>query len=245
MSELIYITFTHEGQSIGIQCDGRNQLKNVCYDLSKKINIELESLIFVFGGIKLNLNKKVKEITKEDKINISVYDICTKCGKILDNKIMEEIFIINKNINDKLNLLKKNVELIMSVITNTKDISFINHQLKTFNTFINDIINEDIAKMKNQINKIENNFTINNLKYQEEDKKEEHAVEDNEGEEMSPEEKLENFLEEHQELRNLFKMLKLGVPSAGIVQKAKSICLNMDLVYQLIELAKKVYPNIY
>ena len=30
-------------------------------------------------------------------------------------------------------------------------------------------------------------------------------------------------------------MLKLGVPSAGVVQKAKSICLNMDVVYQLIE----------
>ena len=39
-------------------------------------------------------------------------------------------------------------------------------------------------------------------------------------------------------------MLKLGVPSSGVIQKAKLNQLNMDLITQLIEIAKKLNPNI-
>lgn len=64
------------------------------------------------------------------------------------------------------------------------------------------------------------------------------------GEDLPPEEELENFLKSHENLRNLSKMLKYGAPIVQLEQKAKINGFDMDLVRQLIELARKVYPNI-
>ena len=67
-----------------------------------------------------------------------------------------------------------------------------------------------------------------------EDKKEE------ENQELSPEEDLNKFLEEHSELQSLYKMLKFGVPIIGVTQKANSLGCDMDLVNELFDKAKKV-----
>ena len=64
------------------------------------------------------------------------------------------------------------------------------------------------------------------------------------GEDLPPEEALENFLKSHENLRNLSKMLKYGVPIIQLEQKAKMNGFDMNLVGQLIELARKVDPNI-
>ena len=40
-------------------------------------------------------------------------------------------------------------------------------------------------------------------------------------------------------------MLKLGVPSVGVIQKAQLNQLNMDLVNELIDKAKKANPSIH
>ena len=62
---------------------------------------------------------------------------------------------------------------------------------------------------------------------------------------MSPEEELNKFLEQHSELQTLYKMLKLGVPVIGVTQKAQINQMNMDLVNELIDKAKKVYSSIH
>ena len=71
-----------------------------------------------------------------------------------------------------------------------------------------------------------------------EDKKEE------ENQELSPEDDLNKFLEEHSELQSLYKMLKFGVPIIGVTQKANSLGCDMDLVNELFEKAKKVNSSI-
>ena len=71
-----------------------------------------------------------------------------------------------------------------------------------------------------------------------EDKKEE------ENQELSPEEDLNKFLEEHSELQSLYKMLKFGVPIIGVTQKANSLGCDMDLVNELFDKAKKVNSSI-
>ena len=60
-----------------------------------------------------------------------------------------------------------------------------------------------------------------------------------EGEEVNPQQAYENFLNSHDNLANLSKMLKLGVPVPAVEQKAKLAGFDMDLVGQLIELATK------
>ena len=63
-------------------------------------------------------------------------------------------------------------------------------------------------------------------------------------EELSPEDALENFLKEHENFRNIYKMLKMGVPSMQVEMKAKMNGLDPELLSQLIEKAKKVNPNL-
>ena len=64
------------------------------------------------------------------------------------------------------------------------------------------------------------------------------------GENMSPEDDLEDFLKNNESLRNIYKMLKLGVPSMQVEGKARMNGTNMDLFKILLEKAKKVNPNI-
>ena len=63
-------------------------------------------------------------------------------------------------------------------------------------------------------------------------------------EELSPEEVLENFLKEHESFRNIYKMLKMGVPSMQVEMKAEMNGLDPALLSELIDKAKKVNPNL-
>ena len=90
---------------------------------------------------------------------------------------------------------------------------------------------------ENQANQGEENKEGNN----DEEKKGEEAEEQKE---LTPEEELNKFLEEHEDLRQMNKMLKLGIPSYGVMQKAQINGYDIDLVQELIDKAKKVNPNI-
>ena len=80
-----------------IQCNINQKMKDICINLSNKINMDINSLTFLYGGRILNLEKKYNEITKDNKITILVYnieeEICPKCGRILNNKKLDDIII--------------------------------------------------------------------------------------------------------------------------------------------------------
>ena len=167
---MVEIIFIYEGNQIKIQCDKNKKMNEICNNLSYKLNMNINSLIFLYGGSQLNLNKKLNEITKEKKINILVYkkvnenEICSKCGRILNNKIIDNIILLNNNINITLLGLKSQIENIINDLINKKDIIYINSQLKNVNILINNILNEDIKKIHNDLNKIKNNDYITNIK---------------------------------------------------------------------------------
>ena len=93
---------------------------------------------------------------------------------------------------------------------------------------------------ENQENK-ENQEGENKEGNNEEEKKEEQPEDEKE---LTPEDELNKFLEEHEDLRQMYKMLKLGVPSFGVMQKAQMNGFDVDLVQELIDKAKKANPNI-
>ena len=68
--------------------------------------------------------------------------------------------------------------------------------------------------------------------------------EEKEGEDLSPEEALENFLQKHENFRNIYKMLKMGVPPQAVEQKVKVNALDLDVYNELLDKAKKVLPNL-
>ena len=82
-----------------------------------------------------------------------------------------------------------------------------------------------------------------------EDKKEndnpEQAAGGEGGEEMSPEDALENFLQKNEDYRNLYKMLKIGITINQVQQKVTMNGLDMDIFNELITFAKNVNPNIH
>ena len=167
------IVFQYEGKNITIQCNKNQKMLDICNNLSNKINTNLDSLVFLYGGSQLKFDKKYEEITKENKIIILVYKIeneneyCSKCGRILNNKIIDDIISINNNINTTLIGLKITIDNIINDINNKKDIIYINSQLKNINYIINGM-NEDIKKINNQLNQIKfipiNNINNNKIK---------------------------------------------------------------------------------
>ena len=167
------IVFQYEGKNITIQCNKNQKMLDICNNLSNKINTNLDSLVFLYGGSQLKFDKKYEEITKENKIIILVYKIeneneyCSKCGRILNNKIIDDIILINNNINSSLIGLKSQIDNIINDINNKKDIIYINSQLKNINYIINGM-NEDIKKINNQLNQIKfipiNNINNNKIK---------------------------------------------------------------------------------
>jgi hypothetical protein len=94
---------------------------------------------------------------------------------------------------------------------------------------------------QNQQSNLDQN-TNNNLET--EDEKEEEQQNTEGGENLSPAEDLDKFLKDNENYKNLYTMLKLGVPVAGVEQKAKMNGFNMDKLHELIEKVRKVKPSI-
>ena len=63
-------------------------------------------------------------------------------------------------------------------------------------------------------------------------------------EELTPQQELDKFLEEHDYLRDTHKLLKMKIPYLAIEQKAGIKGLNVEEIKVLYELAKKVDPSI-
>ena len=64
------------------------------------------------------------------------------------------------------------------------------------------------------------------------------------GNNLSPADDLEKFLNDNPQFTNLYKMLKLGVPVDGVKMKAKMNGIDMAKTEELIDKAQKVNPNI-
>ena len=48
MAEIVFI---YDGQSIAIQSNINQKMKDICINLSNKINTDINSLTFLYGGI--------------------------------------------------------------------------------------------------------------------------------------------------------------------------------------------------
>ena len=176
------VFFIFGGLSIAIQCDINQKMKEICINLSNKINTDLNSLIFIYGDSVLDIEKKINEITKENKMTILVYkcknEICSRCGRKLTNTKIDDIVSSNNKIINTLTELNNQIENIINNLNNTKDISTANIQLKNIGIII-DRINEDIQDINNDLNIFKSNNIQNiNLKLNKIDENKENKGED-------------------------------------------------------------------
>ena len=114
MAEVI---FKYNGIDTIIQCITGDKLKDICEKFCIKVGIDINKIIFIYGGEILNMNLKYKEIANEIdkknlKMNILVYDnnsknekeriikskdvICPRCGEICIINFKEYKIILEK-----------------------------------------------------------------------------------------------------------------------------------------------------
>ena len=157
------IDFIFEGTTITIQCNKNQRMKDICDKLSTKIDNDINSLIFLYGGKLLNLDKMYNEITKVNKIAILVYKLENeayyKREKILNDKVIDNILSLNNNVSVSLIELKIQVKNMMNNSSYLKNINYIFSQLKKINVIINNM-RGNIEKINNQINQIKSNTNI-------------------------------------------------------------------------------------
>ena len=124
------------------------------YKYVNKINRNINTLVFIYGGNQLNFNLKYKDIIrdKESKeMKVLVYSnesdefICPKCGekiKLNTEKIDDIILSINN--------LKETIDSAKFLIESVIEKSSVNTQLKGINIILN-TLNEDIKKIKDKV----------------------------------------------------------------------------------------------
>ena len=164
------VIFSYDGKETTIQCLKEDKMKNICNKYSSKINININSLLFIYGGNQINFDLSFKEqansIDKERKeMNILVYKReenelkCPKCGEIINIDKFDNLIKFNSAQNDMLNEIKNEID----IINNSNETNKIKNKIRVINLIINNIIEENIKNTKNIQNIINNNFNeINN-----------------------------------------------------------------------------------
>ena len=126
--EKINIIFFFESRNLTIHCLEADKMRDICQKYATKIERNLNSLFFLYGGEQINLEKTFREQANSlDKANkqmkILVYKnenkeyTCPKCGeKIeLNTEKIEEIILSNNNIKDTINGIKFQLDNIIKV----------------------------------------------------------------------------------------------------------------------------------
>ena len=163
------IIFNLEGIKITIQCSQEDKIKDICQKYATKIDININSLLFLYGGTKMNMELKFKEQANSMDINrnemkVLVYNnenddiTCPYCNKKIKLEKIDDIILSNNNIKDIINGIKLNIDNIIK-LSNNNNISI---QLKNINMVLN-IINEDINKSKEKLKNLLNENNDNNL----------------------------------------------------------------------------------
>ena len=162
MSKVIFLL---DGLEIIIQCSKDEKIKNIFQRYADRINININSLIFLYDGKPINFDLSFNEQAniidkKRNEMKIFVYKneisefICPKCGvKIKLNK-MEDIILSFNNIKDVINGIILNIDKIINVSSNNS----INFQLKNVNLLLNKL-NDDVKILNEKFK----NLLINNI----------------------------------------------------------------------------------
>ena len=169
------VIFTYNGYETIIQCLKGDKMKDICNKCASKLNVNINSLLFIYGGNQVNLELTFEgQASSFDKVrnqmNILVYDSeqqdenrlkCPKCGEVIHLDKFEALIIFNSNQNDMLNELKNEIE----TIKNINDINKIKNKIKVINLIINDLIEENVKNTKSIENIISKNINeLNNIK---------------------------------------------------------------------------------
>ena len=121
--------FTLDGCDLIIQCSKEDKMRDICQKYATKVNENLNSLLFLYWGSRINFELKFKEQANSldndnNKMSILVYKneidefVCPKCGERLkvDTTKIDEIISSNNYIKQKIESIKFNIEKLLSLL---------------------------------------------------------------------------------------------------------------------------------
>ena len=118
------VIFTLDGVDVSIQCSKEDKIKDICQRFANKIEKNINSLLFLYGGNQLNFLSSFKDIAKEkNEMRVLVYANenddefkCPKCGKKikLNTEKIDDIILSNNNIKDNIIGIKAQIENIIN-----------------------------------------------------------------------------------------------------------------------------------
>ena len=136
MSSEAKIIFNYEGKDITIQCSIEDKMKDICQKYVTKIESNINSLLFLYGGNQINMELKFKEQANLMDINrnemkVLVYknendDItCPYCNKKIKLEKIDDIILSNNN---NISIQLKNINFLLNGVN--EDINKNNTKLK-------------------------------------------------------------------------------------------------------------------
>ena len=159
------VTFIYDCNNMIIQCKKEERMKDICQRYSTKLGINLNLLVFLYGGQQINTQLTFNEISpNENDIKIIVIKseqdelICPKCGSniIVNTEKIDEIVNSMNNIKETIIGIKLNIDNMIK----TSMQNLMNIQLKNINLLLNNV-NDDFNKISEKIKNLikDNTFT--------------------------------------------------------------------------------------
>ena len=133
-------------------------MKDICNKFASKINLDVNSLIFIYSGNQINFELPFKEqantLDKErnemnvivDKKNEEILK-CPKCGETFVLDCLKENVIKNEHID-----ILKGIKFQLESLINLNNINIIKNQIKAVNMALDGIISEAENNIKENIN---------------------------------------------------------------------------------------------
>ena len=160
------VIFTLDGVDVSIQCSKEDKIKDICQKFANKVQKNINSLIFLYGGNQLNLLLTFKELAKnKNEMKVLAYTkeddgfTCPKCGeKIkLNTERIDDIILSINNLKETIDSAKSIIKSVIKISSENK----VNNQLKGVNLILNSL-NEDIKKTKEKVKNLLNDYQIKN-----------------------------------------------------------------------------------
>ena len=159
--------FLFNSKELAIQCTKEDKMKHICNRFAIKIDININSLLFIYGGNKINYELTFKQLANSmdndiNQIKILVYKSendefkCKKCGETIHLDVLNNIIKINNEQKDTFIEMKEQINNIIKL----NNIADIIRKIKLIKLILDNLISENEKILKDIQNAINNSDNI-------------------------------------------------------------------------------------
>ena len=166
------VIFSYNGTELTIQCTKDDKMKDICKRFSTKVDINMNSLFFLYGGNKINYELTFMEQANSNDNNCNQMKVlvykkdneelkCKKCGSIINLSILDNIIKYNNEQRDIIIEMKSQINNII----NLNNINEITRKIKIVKLMLDNLIAENEKCLKEIQNTRNNNENITKKNY--------------------------------------------------------------------------------